>query len=51
MKPLLDAAQQGVLSHGFEPIKAERFRQLYDIVMKLTKVNEASLPKFPSMNF
>ncbi|SPP64676.1 TIGR02710 family CRISPR-associated CARF protein [Nitrospira lenta] len=49
MKPLLDAANHGVLGHGFEPVKAERVQQLYDIVLKLTGVTEASLPKFPTL--
>jgi len=47
MKPLLDAANHGVLGHGFEPVKSERVQQLYDIVLKLTGVTESSLPKFP----
>jgi CRISPR-associated protein (TIGR02710 family) len=50
MKPLLDAANHAVLGHGFEPVKAERFHQLYDIVVKLTGVSEASLPRFPTLN-
>ncbi len=50
MKPLLDAAGQAVLGHGFEPIKAERFQQLHDVVVKLTGVSEQSLPKFPTLN-
>jgi len=50
MKPLLDAANQAVLGHGFEPIKAERVQQLYDVVLKLTGVVEASLPRFPSLH-
>jgi hypothetical protein len=49
MKPLFDAANQAVLGHGFEPIKAERFHQLYEVVMKLTGVSDASLPKFPTL--
>ena len=49
MKPLLDAANQSVLGHGFEPVKAERVQQLYDIVLKLTGVSESSLPKFPTL--
>ena len=49
MKPLLDAANHAVLGHGFEPIKAERVQQLYDIVVKLTGVTESSLPKFPTL--
>lgn len=50
MKPLLDAANHSVLGHGFEPVKAERVQQLYDIVLKLTGVSESSLPKFPTLN-
>jgi CRISPR-associated protein (TIGR02710 family) len=50
MKPFLDVAGHAVLGHGFETIKAERFPQLYDIVLKLTGVTEASLPKFPALN-
>ncbi len=49
MKPLLDAANHGVLGHGFEPVKSERVQQLYDIVLKLTGVTESSLPKFPAL--
>ena len=50
MKPLLDSANHAVLGHGFEPIKMERFHQLYDIVLKLTAVSESSLPKFPALS-
>ena len=50
MKPLLDAANHAVLGHGFEPIKAERVQQLYDVVVKLSGVSETSLPKFPVLN-
>jgi CRISPR-associated protein (TIGR02710 family) len=49
MKPLLDAASKAALGHGFEPIKAERFHQLYDVVVKLTGVSETSLPQFPTL--
>ena len=49
MKPLLDAANHGVLGHGFEPVKSERVQQLYDIVLKLTGVSESSVPKFPTL--
>ncbi len=50
MKPLLDAASHGVLGHGFEPVKTERVQQLCEVVVKLTGVNETSLPKFPTLN-
>ena len=50
MKPLLDAANHAVLGHGFEPVKAERVQQLYDVVVKLSGVSEVSLPKFPTLS-
>jgi CRISPR-associated protein (TIGR02710 family) len=50
MKPLLDAANHAVLGHGFEPVKAERVQQLYEVVVKLSGVSETSLPKFPMLN-
>jgi CRISPR-associated protein (TIGR02710 family) len=50
MKPLLDAASHAVLGHGFEPVKTERVQQLYDVVVKLSGVSEASLPRFPMLN-
>jgi CRISPR-associated protein (TIGR02710 family) len=50
LKPLLDAANHAVLGHGFEPVKAERVQQLHDVVVKLSGVSEASLPKFPMLN-
>lgn len=50
MKPLLDAANHAVLGHGFEPVKAERVQQLYDVVVRLSGVGESSLPRFPILN-
>jgi len=50
MKPLLDAANHAVLGHGFESIKPERVQQLYDVIIKLSGLNETSLPKFPVLN-
>lgn len=50
MKPLLDAGNQAVLGHGFEPIKVERVQQLYEVVLKLTAISEQSLPKFPVLS-
>ena len=49
MKSLIDAADHAVLGHGFEAIKTERFHQLYDMILKLCEINEADLPKFPTM--
>jgi len=50
MKPLLDAANQAVLGHGFETLKPERYQQLFEVVMKLTGVNSVSLPAFPVLS-
>jgi hypothetical protein len=50
MKPRLDAANHAVLGHGFEPVKAERVQQLYQVVVKLSGISETSLPKFPTLN-
>jgi hypothetical protein len=47
MKPLLDAANHAVLGHGFEPVKAERVQQLYEVIVKLSGVSETALPRFP----
>lgn len=49
LKPLFDAAHHAVLGHGFEPVKAERVQQLYDAVLKLTGIQEQTLPKFPTI--
>jgi len=50
MKPLLDAANHAVLGHGFEQVKAERVQQLYEVVVKLSGVSDASLPEFPVLS-
>lgn len=50
MKSLFDAADHGLLGYGFEPIKPERFHQLYDLVMKLSGVAPTDLPEFPTLN-
>ena len=47
MKPLLNAANHAVLGHGFDTVKSERVQQLYEVVVKLTGVQDGSLPKFP----
>ncbi|BCA55142.1 TIGR02710 family CRISPR-associated protein [Nitrospira sp. KM1] len=47
MKPMLDAVNHAVLGHGFEGVKSERVQQLYDLAVKLTGVQDVSLPKFP----
>ncbi len=50
LKPLLDAAHRSPLGHGFEPVTAERYHQLYTLIVKVTGVTEAALPKFPTLD-
>jgi CRISPR-associated protein (TIGR02710 family) len=50
MKSLFDAADHALLGFGFEPIKPERFHQLYDMVLKLSGTAPSDLPEFPSLN-
>lgn len=49
MKPLLDAAHRSPLGHGFEPATAERYHQLYALIVKVAGVTDAALPKFPTL--
>ncbi|MBI4401064.1 MAG: TIGR02710 family CRISPR-associated protein [Nitrospirae bacterium] len=50
MKPLMDAAHRSPLGHGFEPAIADRYHQFYALIVKVTGVSEASLPRFPTLN-
>jgi CRISPR-associated protein (TIGR02710 family) len=50
MKPLLDAAHRSPLGHGFESATAERFHQLMTLILKITGVADAALPKFPVLS-
>ena len=50
MKSLIDATDHAVLGDGFEPIKTERWHQLYEVVLKVVDVHERDLPQFPSMS-
>jgi CRISPR-associated protein (TIGR02710 family) len=50
MKPLFDAAERAVLGHGFETVKPERVRQLYQLVVTVMGVSESSLPQFPVLH-
>jgi len=50
LKTLFDAADHSILGGGFEPIKAERFQQLLEVVLKHTGVTSADLPEFPVLH-
>lgn len=49
MKPLLDAAYRSPLGHGYDTAAAERYHQLYALIVKVTGVTDAALPKFPTL--
>jgi len=49
MKPLLDAAHRSPLGHGFETSTAERYQQLYAVIVKVTGITDTALPKFPTL--
>jgi len=49
MKLVLDAQNHSILAHGFEPIKPERYQQMFDIVLKLGGASIEQLPRFPQM--
>lgn len=49
MKSLIDATDHAVLGQGVTPIKPERFHQLYEIVIKVSGIQDRDLPKFPTM--
>ncbi len=49
MKPLLDAAHRSPLGHGFETVAAERYHQLYALIVKITGATDAALPRFPAL--
>jgi CRISPR-associated protein (TIGR02710 family) len=49
MKPLLDAAYRSPLGHGYDTVAAERYHQLYALIVKVTGVTDAALPKFPTL--
>jgi len=50
MKTLMNAAHKSPLGHGFEPVTAERYNQLYALIVKVTGVTDTSLPKFPTLD-
>jgi len=51
LKTLFDAADHSILGGGFEPIKAERFQQLLEVVLKYSGATSSDLPEFPTLHF
>lgn len=49
LKVLLEARNLSILVHGFTPIKPERYKQLWEMVLKLSSTQAEKLPQFPKM--
>lgn len=48
---LLDHWNKSILAHGVEPVKRERYEEMFKLVCKIGGVNEESLPRFPDLTF
>ncbi|HLF85860.1 MAG TPA: TIGR02710 family CRISPR-associated CARF protein [Nitrospiria bacterium] len=49
LKILFDARNLSILAHGFAPIKPERYKQLWEMVLKTSDTRPERLPQFPKM--
>lgn len=50
LRALLEARNLSILAHGFLPMKAERYHQLWTLVLKLSGTQSEQLPRFPKMD-
>lgn len=46
IKLLLDSRNKSILAHGSEPVKRERYEELYKLILKISNLGEESIPKF-----
>lgn len=46
IKLLLDSRNKSILAHGYEPVKRERYEELYKLILKISSLQEDSIPKF-----
>ncbi len=49
LKVLFEARNLSILAHGFAPIKPERYKQLWEMVLKISDTRPERLPQFPRM--
>ncbi len=49
MKLLLDNRNKSILAHGLEPVKRERYEEMFKLICRISGVNEQSLPRFPDL--
>lgn len=49
IKLLLDSRNKSILAHGFEPVKRERYEELFKLVCRISSISEDSIPRFPDI--
>ena len=49
IKLLLDSRNRSPLAHGLEPVKRERFEEMFKLVCRISGVHEGSIPGFPDI--
>lgn len=49
LKVLFEARNLSILAHGFAPIKPERYKQLWEMALKISDTRPERLPQFPRM--
>jgi CRISPR-associated protein (TIGR02710 family) len=50
IKLVLDVRHHSILAHGFEPIAPERYKELWDLILKLSETRPEALPRFPQLD-
>lgn len=51
LKIPLEARERSILGHGFTPMPAERYQQLWELVLKISGTPPEKGPQFPRMTF
>jgi CRISPR-associated protein (TIGR02710 family) len=49
IKLLLDSRNKSILAHGLEPVKRERYDEMFKLVCKIGGVSDESIPRFPDI--
>lgn len=49
IKLLLDSRNKTILSYGLEPVKRERFEEMFKLICRISGVHEGSIPGFPDI--
>lgn len=50
IKSLLDVRNSSILAHGFKPIEAPTFENLWGAVLEFSETDEEQIPRFPVLN-